>query len=686
MIPSTFRRVVTIAFTTISVAHGQTAAVSNSVESINSSPPNAYLAAQASKLTTTEEAVVNCVWFRGGGDVPAEGGTSPVTIRVSPNPNGSTPVAIAEDFMNSAGDMWRSSAWIAAFCASRLNDCLIHEHEFLVKAGGYIDGPSAGMLIATTMTALLRGDPILPDSTMTGTINPDGSAGPVGGIVEKLTGAKESGIKRFGFPVGCRITINANTKEPEDLISKGRDELGIEVVEIGDIYDAYRFLTGKELPRNEPASESKMQIPIGLAHRVRGASLAMRSESQQRMDELKRTFSTLKSGSREAQESELQPIKAYIIRSEMAERDGNLALAFSHAQKADAQSRLAKLMYEMGTHVKRGDIGSYRKVGIDQGEATLSSMDSLRMSLRAGVDRTTVGGKVDALHSYMIYWQGRAMLQSGLATYRELANTGKQMDAVLQKSAASKSQTADTAELDKVLKNYVQLAEEATARFAFAQCRAEAASKWSSFAQEGGREVRVNPELYAKLGKAYSMAAAAGLGWYESMFIADEADRMGASAKALTAYLQVYNAEFSPIHYAAHFAGASAAGGGKAKETLAPLDQLASGVFAYHGVARMINKKYNFRAISGTEDAPDMELTKRKSLGHALDLARRRVLEEATRVEKVAGFIPDSVKLNYDLGNVLRDGNDNDKLNALTTYWTCSLLCDLTRALASSNN
>ena len=76
--------------------------------------------------------------------------------------------------------------WLAAFNASQALSLPVTAHEFLVKAGGTIDGPSAGMLMTVAMIALIKGDPIRPDTTMTGCINPDGTAGPVGGIPQKM--------------------------------------------------------------------------------------------------------------------------------------------------------------------------------------------------------------------------------------------------------------------------------------------------------------------------------------------------------------------------------------------------------------------------------------------------------------------------------------------------------------------
>ena len=41
---------------------------------------------------------------------------------------------------------------------------------------------------------------------MTGMINPDGTVGPVGGILEKIMGANSKGIKVFLIPSGSQLS------------------------------------------------------------------------------------------------------------------------------------------------------------------------------------------------------------------------------------------------------------------------------------------------------------------------------------------------------------------------------------------------------------------------------------------------------------------------------------------------
>jgi len=91
---------------------------------------------------------------------------------------------------------------------------------------------------------------------MTGTINPDGTVGPVGGVPEKIQGAAAKGFKRFLIPMGMRNSPSEKN-EIVDLVSLGAD-LGIEVKEVATVYDAYKAFTGNPLP--QLASSTNVQL------------------------------------------------------------------------------------------------------------------------------------------------------------------------------------------------------------------------------------------------------------------------------------------------------------------------------------------------------------------------------------------------------------------------------------------
>jgi ATP-dependent Lon protease len=80
------------------------------------------------------------------------------------------------------------------------------------------DGPSAGITLATSLVSLLTGQPVRHDVAMTGEITLRGKVLPVGGIKEKVLGARRAGITNIILP-------NRNEKDLEDIPEAIRKEM-----------------------------------------------------------------------------------------------------------------------------------------------------------------------------------------------------------------------------------------------------------------------------------------------------------------------------------------------------------------------------------------------------------------------------------------------------------------------------
>lgn len=156
--------------------------------------------------------------------------------------------------------MWRAAGWMAVVMASLLLGEDINKYKFTIDVAGQIDGPSAGALMTTTILSLLLRDTVKPTASMTGTINPDGTIGPIGGIPQKLDGAARAGKKLVLIPLGQRFDRDRRTGANVDSVDRGQ-RLGIEVREVGDIYEAYEALTGKKRPKPEGAADEQPDLP-----------------------------------------------------------------------------------------------------------------------------------------------------------------------------------------------------------------------------------------------------------------------------------------------------------------------------------------------------------------------------------------------------------------------------------------
>jgi len=69
-----------------------------------------------------------------------------------------------------------------------------------------LEGPSAGASLTVATIAALEGKSVNSSVILTGTIEPDGTIGPVGGIAEKAKASKEIGASMFLVPKGQGTT------------------------------------------------------------------------------------------------------------------------------------------------------------------------------------------------------------------------------------------------------------------------------------------------------------------------------------------------------------------------------------------------------------------------------------------------------------------------------------------------
>lgn len=86
------------------------------------------------------------------------------------------------------------------------------------------DGPSAGITIATALASLYSGRAIRKDTAMTGEVTLTGLVLPVGGIKEKVLGARRAGATRVILP-------KENEKDTAELPEQVRDEMEFVFVE-----------------------------------------------------------------------------------------------------------------------------------------------------------------------------------------------------------------------------------------------------------------------------------------------------------------------------------------------------------------------------------------------------------------------------------------------------------------------
>jgi len=195
------------------------------------------------------------------------GVTSTITVTIQNNGSG----RVFVDTLPLTQIDMQGSARLAVKVASALvkNDdrCEIYPSEydffFVIRTSApIIGGPSAGAIMTTAVTSLLQNWTIDNKTMMTGMINPDGSIGPVGGILQKVDAAYSVGATRFLIPKGQNEYTETITETVSDngwtqittrqvlrnVSDYALENYGIEVIETEDINDALLYFTGWNFP------------------------------------------------------------------------------------------------------------------------------------------------------------------------------------------------------------------------------------------------------------------------------------------------------------------------------------------------------------------------------------------------------------------------------------------------------
>lgn len=118
-----------------------------------------------------------------------------------------------------------------------------------------IEGQSAGAALTIATIAVIENKTLNPDAMITGTINPDGTIGPVGAIFAKAKASKDLGAKTFLVPSGQGMQVNyipektceqlgslvfCRTEYKAEKVDVSKD-IGVEVKEVRTIREALGY-------------------------------------------------------------------------------------------------------------------------------------------------------------------------------------------------------------------------------------------------------------------------------------------------------------------------------------------------------------------------------------------------------------------------------------------------------------
>lgn len=130
-------------------------------------------------------------------------------------------------FNDTAGSMAKDSVFNAASVIRKITGKDVSNYDIHVNVvgGGNVDGPSAGVAITVALLSAVTKRPVRQDVAITGEISLLGHVKPVGGIIEKIYGAHQAGIKKVIIPEENKNEVPSNVDEIEIIPVSDIDEV-----------------------------------------------------------------------------------------------------------------------------------------------------------------------------------------------------------------------------------------------------------------------------------------------------------------------------------------------------------------------------------------------------------------------------------------------------------------------------
>jgi len=585
---------------------------------------------------------LNTLWVMTEASGTTVGGTSKATVSVRPAAEqDQLRVGFFEEEVSGIGQMWHSSGWMAVTLASMLLGIDARDYEFSFSTGGRIDGPSAGGLMTVGVLAALRGDGVDEDVAMTGTINPDGTIGPVGGIPHKVQGAADAGFKVVLIPAGQRYDYDMNAQQSVDVVEVGRNA-GVEVREVSTIYEAYELLTGESLSRPQVSSGTP-QLPPKAFDRMK----AKAQEWYARYTDQRNRYDSLSPEVRELFADGVWEADDMADKAESALDQGLAAVAYQRAWNAATLMQI----YVLGGEI----VEKYLSEGIDPVISQLNATSAASAEMDAVVqlleteEPKTISDQMALFDAYTNVSIGQGLLLIGDVTLQNVIDNYDQME-----EGDIVGGLTEAALYYMLARSYTQLARDSM-----------------DISYGFGSGALADPARVAAMSETLRRAAESNLAYFESVTVDEYAQYWGVHPDV--ARDEFLNFETDYLLAVASTSGTQAlASGAEGSGSVDPMI-LGNSLGTYARSAGLIAKYFSLDA-QVDESGNVVAIGRERALADMLDLADQRAKE---LIGLNGDDVPVPAVVYYENARVLRQGSPSEQLEALKGYWAASSIASV---------
>jgi len=554
-------------------------------------------------------------------------------ITVGPSETGEMQVSFAESEVSGIGPSLSASGWTGVALASLLLGIDPRQYEFKFEpAGGYVDGNSSSGLYTVGVLAAILGEDIDADTAMTGGINPDGTIGPVGGIPHKVQGVADAGKTRVIIPAMQRFDTDLNTGESVDLVELG-NTLGVEVLPVSTVYEAYEILTGSELP--QPSAAGTPELPGNAFSKLKAAATEWLGRYDAALNRFLALPETL------GFEQDVLVADQYAADANNALKQGLAAVAYERAATA---ASIAEGALQAVTLAE-----AYLTGGVPALVAEVQALATVETRLAATLERLESEAPRSATDVLAL-----TDAYSNVAIAFGLISDANALVQFLQEAELTEDEALGI--IFSIATNYSQ-----------ADFFLDAAENNLTYGFGFGQSPPPEPEVVTAIAETVRRAADANLALIDALILEREAEAAGVSVDAVRNFFVSNDSD-----YGAALGAAASTGyfrGTITEEPQASIAVLGSSLSAWGESAVVLAKYYSLDAQLD-EGFNVVGFGRERALSDMLDLADERA---ANLISLVADEEPVTATYYHENAASYREGTAQDKVTALFYNWQAAV-------------
>lgn len=565
-----------------------------------------------------------------------------IVVDIKKNTEKKIKIGFYEDEVAGTGDMWKAAGWSAALATSLLLNVNLADYEIAYTLTGKTDGPSAGAALTVATMASLLGHKIKKDAVMTGTINIDGSIGPVGGIAQKIEGAKEAGKKLVLIPTGQRFSQDLNTQQMVDVVDKG-DDLGLTVKPVSDIYEAYKLLVGKPLPKPKVSDDDDPELPETSTDQVK----AKANEWNSRYTDSANNFKKLSMLMRRQFNSIAVSTDAIMDSSDKHYNEGSFATSYGEATQAVARLDMTYAAAKVGDAALgaalSGEQGSLDAAAAEAKTFSTASsrLDSLYTRLKEEKP-DSLGDSLAIANAYGAVWEATGLEDISKA----YASRGGKYADRLQNTMMSAFYSAS-------MPNYVEYAED-----------------FLEIGMDNKGAPAPNVSKVEALGEILRRAADANLNVFETVVLNERAKEKNMTEDDYRWVFMNYEIYYAQARALMRYIDDNIKRTAK-KKSSSSYATLGAAMSSYL-YSSYLNAKYYALQAQVDADGNITSVGREKALTDMLDYNLDRTKENIAIAKKAGGLSAFPI-ISYEKSKVAREGSVGQKVESLLDSWRASL-------------